>query len=92
MLLLAPHRLDTETGAAVLFDPSAEDPDRRISLFLRPAIPRWSAGRVRAPLDSSLKTTTGFASIARTDSLPARLTEAARRTRRLACLHSVRPL
>lgn len=80
--------LDQETGAAVLFDPSAEDPDRRITLFLRPRDPemeRWNG--VRSPLDGALRAETGFAHIARTSSLPARLTDAARRTRRLACLH-----
>jgi len=80
--------LDQETGAAVLFDPSAEDPDRRITLFLRPRDPeveRWNGAR--SPLDSALRAKTGFSHLARTASLPARLTDAARRTRRLACLH-----
>jgi len=80
--------LDRETGASVLFDPSAEDPDQRITLFLRPRDPeveRWDG--VRSPLDSAHKERTGFSSLARRNSLPARLTAAARRTRRLACLH-----
>ena len=80
--------LDRERGAAVLFDPSAEDPDRRIALFLRPRDPEeecWDG--VRAPLDTSLKAKTGFTNIMRTPCLPTRLTDAARRTRRLACLH-----
>jgi Xaa-Pro aminopeptidase len=80
--------LGQETGAAVLFDPTAEDADRKITLFLRPRDPeaeRWNG--VRAPLDSGLRAKTGFSHIARTPSLPARLTDAARRTRRLACLH-----
>jgi Xaa-Pro aminopeptidase len=80
--------LDQETGAAVLFDPSSEDPDRKITLFLRPRDPeaeRWNGAR--SPLDSALRAKTGFSHLARTTSLPARLTDAARRTRRLACLH-----
>src|SRR5512139_2603152 len=80
--------LDHEAGAAVLFDPSAEDPDRKITLFLRPRDPeveRWNGPRY--PLDSALRAKTGFSHLARTTSLPARLTDAARRTRRLACLH-----
>jgi Xaa-Pro aminopeptidase len=80
--------LDSETGATVLFDPSAEDPDRRITLFLRPRDPEiesWEGSR--PPLGSALKQKTGFASIVRTGSLAIRLTEAARRTQRLACLH-----
>jgi Xaa-Pro aminopeptidase len=84
--------LESETGAAVMFDPSAEDPERRITLFLRPRDPemeRWDGAR--APLDSALKEETGFTSIARTGSLAMRLTDAARRTRRLACLHPFAP-
>ncbi len=84
--------LDQETGAAVLFDPSAEDPDRRISLLLRPRDPeseRWDGAR--APLDCTLRAQTGFSFIVRTTSLPSRLTEAARRTGRLACLHPFAP-
>jgi len=80
--------LDFESGAAVVFDPAAENPDRRITLFLRPRDPeteRWDG--VREPLDSALKAKTGFTSILRTPYLPGRLTDAARRGRRLACLH-----
>lgn len=80
--------LDYESGAAVLFDPSTEDPERRITLFLKPRDPeseRWNGPR--DPLGSSLKKKTGFSSLDRTPSLPDRLTQAARRTKRLACLH-----
>ncbi len=80
--------LDYESGAAVVFDPSAEDPRRRVTLFLRsrdPEIERWDGPR--SPLDSTLKSTTGFSSLARAGALPGRLTDAARRTKRLACLH-----
>jgi Xaa-Pro aminopeptidase len=80
--------LDHEGGAAVLFDPSAEDPARRITLFLQPRdieMERWDGAR--EPLDSALKTKTGFTSLRRTRSLPDFLTDAARRTKRLACLH-----
>jgi Xaa-Pro aminopeptidase len=80
--------LDYEGGAAVGFDPTAEDPDRRITLFLRhrdPEAERWDGAR--EPLDSALKAKTGFTSILRTGYLPGRLTEAARRSKRLACLH-----
>jgi Xaa-Pro aminopeptidase len=80
--------LDYEGSAAVLFDPSAEDPSRRITLFLRPRdveAERWDGAR--EPLDSALKSRTGFTSIRRTPYLPDVLSEAARRTKRLACLH-----
>ncbi|MCX8033563.1 MAG: Xaa-Pro peptidase family protein [Thermoleophilia bacterium] len=84
--------LDYESGAAILFDPSAEDRDRRITLFLAPRDPeaeRWDGPRDF--LDSSLKAKTGFSSLARITSLPARLTDAARKTKRLACLHPFTP-
>jgi Xaa-Pro aminopeptidase len=84
--------LDYEAGAAVLFDPTAEDPERRITLFLRPRDPeteRWDGSR--EPLGLDLKQKTGFTSVARTPSLPARLSDAARRTKRLACLHPFAP-
>jgi len=80
--------LDHESGAAVLFDPSAEDEAKRITLFVRPRDPeieRWDGPR--EPIDSALKAKTGFPAIARTTAMPSRLSEAARRTKQLACLH-----
>jgi Xaa-Pro aminopeptidase len=80
--------MDYESSAAVVFDPMAEDPDKRIALFLRPRDPeaeRWDGAR--EPLDSALRAKTGFTSILRTSYLPGRLTDAARRSKRLACLH-----
>ncbi len=80
--------LDYEGGAAVLFDPTAEDPARRIILFLRPRdieAERWDGSR--PSLDSALEARTGFTSIRRTPYLAGQLTHAARRTKRLACLH-----
>ena len=44
-------------------------------------------GRRSGALDSALKDSTGFANIKRTPYLPGMLSEAARRTKRLACLH-----
>jgi len=78
-----------EPGAAVLFDPSAEDPKKQITLFLRPVNPevdRWDGYRDEISLH--LKASTGFSHIMRNGSLPAVLTQAARRTKRLACLHA----
>ena len=80
--------LENEPGAAVLFHPVAERADRRICLFLRPLNPeleRWDG--YREPIGSALKEKTGFETIFRASSLPALLTDAARRTKRLACLH-----
>ena len=84
--------LDYESGAAVLFDPTTEDPRRRITLFLRARdqeAERWNGPR--EPLGSTLKSMTGFAGIRRTGDLPAALTAAARRAKRLACLHPFAP-
>lgn len=84
--------IDYESNAAVLFDPTAEDPERRITLFLRsrdPEAERWDGAR--DPLDSAFKARTGFSSIKRSGYLPAMLGEAARRTKRLACLHPFAP-
>ncbi len=84
--------IDHESAAAVLFDPTTEDPARTITLFLRPRDPeteRWDGAR--DPIDSTLKAKTGFAAIKRTSSLPGMLTEAARRAKRLACLHPFAP-
>jgi Xaa-Pro aminopeptidase len=80
--------LDYEGGAAILFDPSAEDAARRITLFLRPRdieAERWDGAR--PGLDSAFKLGTGFSHVRRTPYLPGLLSQAARRTKRLACLH-----
>ena len=90
-----PHRhfiyltgLTTEAGAAVLFDPTAEDPKRRIVLLLRPLnieLERWDG--YRQEIGPALKEATGFQTIARATAVPALLTAAARRGKKLACLH-----
>lgn len=80
--------ITTEPGAAVLFNPAAEDPHRRISLFLRPLDPeadRWD--RHREMLSLGLKAAAGFTFAMRTTALPGQLALAARRTKKLACLH-----
>lgn len=77
-----------EFGAAVMFDPSAEDPRRRIILFLRPLNPeleRWDG--YRQAISSRLRKLHGFSTVMRNNTLPGALTAAARRTRKLACLH-----
>src|SRR5437588_1998173 len=80
--------IDDEPGAAILFDPSADDPKRRITLFLRPMDSerdRWDG--YRQTIGSTLRKDTGFATVMRSTSLPGVLTTAARRTKSLACLH-----
>jgi Xaa-Pro aminopeptidase len=81
--------LEAEPGAAVLFDPANENPKRRITLFLRPINPemdRWDG--YRDPISQALKDATGFEAVMRTTHLPGFLTAAARRAKRVACLHS----
>ena len=78
-----------EHGAALLFDPTAEDPRRRCVLFLRPIDPeadRWDM--LREEIGSALRQKTGFDTVMRLSFLPRSLTQAARRARRLACLHA----
>jgi Xaa-Pro aminopeptidase len=80
--------ITTESGAAILFDPSAEDEDKRVCLFLRPQNPevdQWDG--FRAGVGEKLKAETGFSHVGRTNALPGFLTGAARRTKKLACLH-----
>ena len=80
--------IDDEAGAAVLFDPGAEDPRRRIVLFLRPLnieVEKWDG--YRSEIGPGLKEATGFTTIMRAGALPAAITAAARRGKRLACLH-----
>lgn len=81
--------LTGEPGAAVLFDPKAEDPKRRIALFLKPLNPeleRWDGYRDQITEDA--KARTGFDSIFRTNAIPRMLTQSARKRGRLACLHA----
>lgn len=82
----------TEGGAAVLFDASNPNPRRRVVLFLRPLNPeadRWDG--YRDEIGSELRESTGFATVMRTTMLPMMLAGAARRSRRLACLHPFAP-
>lgn len=77
-----------EQGAAVVFDPRAEDPRRRTILFLRPLNPEleeWDGYRDR--VSAALKQETGFETIMRMYHLPRWLSSIARKRSRLACLH-----
>ncbi len=78
-----------EPGASVLFDPGAEDPKRRCVLFLRPMNPELEAwDGHRETIGAALRARHGFETVQRTTYLPRSLTAAARRAKRLACLHS----
>ncbi len=80
--------ITNEPGAAVVFDPTAPDPSKRITLLLKSRDPErehWDG--YRDPINQALKEKTGFTSIGRSGGIAGALTSAARRGRRLACLH-----
>lgn len=77
-----------EPGAVILFDPSNPNPKRRTILFLKPVNPEmdvWDG--YRDHISQELRDRYGFETVMRTLSLPRFLTDAARRTKKLACLH-----
>ncbi len=79
-----------EPGAMVFFDPSNPDPKKRIVLILRPVNPEmdvWDG--YRDLISEKLRKETGFETVLRTLHLPRMMTEAAKRTRRLTCLHAL---
>jgi len=80
--------IDTEPGAMVYFDPSNPDARKRIVLLLKavnPEIDVWDG--YRDLVSEKLRRETGFETVMRTYALPRLMTEAAKRTKRLACLH-----
>lgn len=81
--------INDEQGAAVFFDPTAEDPRRRIVLLLKPIDPemdRWDG--YREQIGTPLRERTGFDTVMRLAALPRLLGTAARRCKRMACLHA----
>jgi Xaa-Pro aminopeptidase len=80
----------SEPGAAILFDPRAENPDRRVVLFLKPRdIEREAWDGSRDPINGVLRERLGFPTVMRTTSIPAMLTAACRLRKRAACLHKL---
>ncbi len=80
--------IEAEPRAVVFFDPKAGDPRQRCVLLLKPVDPeadRWDG--YRAEISAVLREQTGFRTVLRLGKLPLVLTEAARRSKRLACLH-----
>ncbi len=78
----------SEPGAVLLIDPTHPIKVRREILFLQPLNPeveKWDGYRLE--ISAALRDKTGFASVFRLDKLPMFLHDAARRTKRLACLH-----
>jgi len=81
-----------EPEAALLLDPSNPDPKRRQLLFLAPVDPEMSQwDGLRDTIGAALKARTGFESIYRRYALPRFLLPAAKRARKLACLHPLAP-
>lgn len=77
-----------EPGAAVLFDPTHPDPQRRCVLFLKPRNPELEAwDGIRPGLTAELRRQTGFTKIMRTNYLATALTDALRRSKQACCLH-----
>lgn len=77
-----------EPGAVVLFDPKNPNPKRRTILFLQPVNPEmdvWDG--YRDHISQELRDRYGFDTVMRTNALPRFLSEAARRAKKLACLH-----
>lgn len=80
--------IDDEPGAVVLFDPKNPNPKRRTILFLQPVNPEmdvWDG--YRDHISQELRDRYGFETVMRTNALPRFLSEAARRSKKLACLH-----
>lgn len=77
-----------EPGACVLFDASNPDPKKRIMLLLKPVdseMDVWDG--YRATIGEALRESTGFETVQRVYRLPLWLREAAKRSKKLACLH-----
>ncbi|MAO23470.1 MAG: xaa-pro aminopeptidase [Phycisphaerae bacterium] len=80
--------ISDEPGAVVLFDPTNPNPKRRTILFLKPVNPEmdvWDG--YRDHISQELRDRYGFDTVMRTMALPRFLTEGARRTKKLSCLH-----
>jgi Xaa-Pro aminopeptidase len=80
--------IDDEPGAMVFFDPSNPDAKKRVVLLLKPVNPEidvWDG--YRDLVSQKLRDETGFGAVMRNYALPRLMTEAATRTKRLACLH-----
>ena len=80
-----------EPGAVLVLDPASPVEARREILFLRPLDPeteKWEGYRLE--VGAALRERTGFKAVFRTGLLPRMLTDLARRTRSLACLHPSR--
>ncbi len=77
-----------EPGAAVVFNPKAEDARRRIVLLLKPLNPEMESwDGIRETISQSLRDQTGFESVMRIGAMPRLMNHAVSRCGSLACLH-----
>ena len=84
--------IDDEPGAAVLFDPKADDSKRRCLLILRPLNPEMEAwDGYRDPIGEQLRSRHGFETVVRTTALPILLNRITAKRRRMVCLHQFSP-
>ena len=77
-----------EAGAALLLDPLNPIASKRATVFLKPLDPeieKWDGARDF--IDSKLVKKLGIKSLARTNRLPMMLAAAAKKSKKLACLH-----
>ncbi|MCA9279764.1 MAG: aminopeptidase P family protein [Phycisphaeraceae bacterium] len=81
-----------EPGAMLLLDPANPDKNRRETLLLKPLNPeleQWDG--LRDMIGTSLRESTGFKTIFRTNSLARWLNGAVSRTKKMALLHPIAP-
>ncbi|MDQ7013182.1 MAG: Xaa-Pro peptidase family protein [Planctomycetota bacterium] len=78
-----------EPGAALVLDPNAEDPRRRVTVLLQASDPELEAwDGYREGIGAAFKSKYGIESVQRTRYLPRLMTQLARRRKRFACLHA----
>ena len=78
-----------EPGAMLVLDGNAEDPRRRVMVFLQPSDPEVEAwDGYRDGIGSAFKAKYGVESVMRTRYVPRLLTQLARKRKRFACLHA----
>lgn len=78
-----------EPGAMLVLDGKAEDPRRRVMVFLQPSDPEVEAwDGYREGIGSAFKAKYGVESVMRTRYVPRLMTQLARKRKRFACLHS----
>ena len=81
--------IDDEAGAMLLLDPKAEDPRKRVILFLNPSDPEWEVwDGYRDQIGAEMKSRYGIDTIMRQRFFGRTITAVARKRKKLACLHA----